>query len=68
MTDKQIMLDGVDVLKEKINSLSCSENCYKYKQTEQKLEKIKEICKNVMPTGIDEETDKFGDILEIIEE
>lgn len=46
------------------------DNCYykQLKQAEQKLEKIKEICKNVMPTGIDEETDKFGDILEIIEE
>lgn len=37
----------------------------KLKQT---LAKIKEICKNVMPTGIDEETDKFGDILDIINE
>ena len=37
----------------------------KYKQA---IEKIKEICKNVMPTGIDEETDKFGDILQICDE
>ena len=37
----------------------------RYKQA---IEKIKEICKNVMPTGIDEETDKFGDILQICDE
>lgn len=33
-----------------------------------KLEKIQKICKNVMSTGIDEETDKFDDILQIIDE
>ena len=87
MTDKQIIIDGVDVSGCECYSehregycgwhIPCEGDICPYKlkwalqqlkRAEQKLEKIKEICKNVMPTGIDEETDKFGDILEIIEE
>ena len=89
MSNKQIIIDGVDVsgcMYHRMNNKmamckACNSgigspyceyetNCYykQLKRLEKKLEKIKEICKNVMPTGIDEETDKFGDILEIIEE
>jgi hypothetical protein len=72
MTDKQI-IDGIDVSRcaERSMCINCETvtNCYykQLKRAEQKLEKIKDICKNVMPTGIDEETDKFDDILQIIE-
>ena len=79
MTNKQIKMSKTKRYCEGIDCSWCDEKepCIyrianeleqQLKRAEQKLEKIKEICKNVMPTGIDEETDKFGDILEIIEE
>ena len=38
------------------------------KKYKRKLEDIENICRTVNPTGLDEETDKFWDILDIIEE
>ena len=53
----------------KQNILLCDiDECYICNKLKQTLAEIKEICKSVCGNGLDEEVDKFGDIIDKINE